>query len=91
MKKGDYVGGMEVQPLGGGTVMILGGDADGQLGLHLGAQRDDLHPDLPAGAVAARTEQRRRIGLGASHVVRCQQVRSRHALRWELANQQKKM
>lgn len=28
MKKGDYVGGMEVQPLGGGTVMTLGGDAD---------------------------------------------------------------
>lgn len=28
MKKGDFVGGMEVQPLGGGQVMILGGDPD---------------------------------------------------------------
>lgn len=28
MKKGDFVGGMEVQPLGGGHVMILGGGPD---------------------------------------------------------------
>ena len=28
MKKGDFVGGLEVQPLGGGRSMILGGDPD---------------------------------------------------------------
>ena len=28
MKKGDFVGGIEVQPLGGGQVMILGGSPE---------------------------------------------------------------
>lgn len=28
MKKGDFVGGMEVQPLGGGPTMTLSGDPD---------------------------------------------------------------
>lgn len=28
MKKGDYVGGIEVRPLGGGQVMILSGDPE---------------------------------------------------------------
>lgn len=28
MKKGDFVGGIEVRPLGGGQVMVLGGDPE---------------------------------------------------------------
>ena len=28
MKKGDFIGGIPVQPLGGGQVMILGGTPD---------------------------------------------------------------
>ncbi len=28
MNKGDFVGGVEVRPLGGGPVMTLGGDPD---------------------------------------------------------------
>lgn len=28
MKRDEFVGGMEVQPLGGGPVMVLGGDPD---------------------------------------------------------------
>ena len=32
MKKGDLVGRMEEQPLGGGKVMILGGDPENGVG-----------------------------------------------------------
>ena len=63
MKKGDFVVGMEVQPLGGGQVMILGGDPNNWVctWVHNGTtmtqtfQPEQLEPASTSGGVGGST------------------------------------